>query len=77
MLAIQLGEPGRWDAPQIAVRSDFVVVLLPEGRAYPSLVQGLKSLLIEMLIAELAAEALDVAVVHGASRLDQDVAHTM
>jgi hypothetical protein len=37
-------------------------------------VQGLEPALVQVLIAELAVEALDEAVLHRAPRLDQDVA---
>lgn len=42
-----------------------------------SLVQHLEPLLIQALVPELAVEALDVAVLHGAARLDEDVQDAM
>ena len=76
-LAMQLGESSRGDAPQAAVGPDFVVVLSPYGHGLTRLEQGLKPAVIQMLVTELAVEALDVAVLHRASRLDQDVANAV
>ena len=45
---MQLGEPGRWDAPDAAVRPDLVVVLPPDGGGGPGLLQGLKPLLVQV-----------------------------
>ena len=74
---MQLGEASRWHAPQAAVRPDFVVVRAPDGHGCSGLMQGLEPALVEVLIAELAIEALDVAVLHRAPWLDQDVADAM
>ncbi|MDT4843859.1 hypothetical protein FQZ97_777970 [compost metagenome] len=71
---MQLGEASRWHAPQAAVRPDFVVVRAPDGHGCSGLMQGLEPALVEVFIAELAIEALDVAVLHRAPGLDQDVA---
>lgn len=67
----------RKDAPQAAVRRHFVVVLplCPNRRA--RLRQALEPVLVQALVAELAVEALDVAVLHRSSLLDQDIPHAM
>ena len=70
-------EPGRRYPAHAAVGPDLVVVLPPGGRCAPGLMQGLEPLLVQALVPELAVEALDVAVLHGPARLDQDVAYTM
>jgi hypothetical protein len=54
--------------------ADLVVVLAPGGDGLPGLHQCLEPLLVEALVPELSIEALDVAVLHGSPRLDQDVA---
>src|SRR6185312_9920345 len=74
---MQLGESRRRDAPDAAVRPDLVVVLPPDRGGAPGLVQGLEPLLVQVLVPELAVEALDVAVLHGPAWLDQDVANAM
>ena len=57
--------------------SDFVVVRAPDGHGCSGLVQGLKPALIEVLVAELAIEAFDVAVLHRAAWLNQNVANAV
>ena len=74
---MQLGEASRWHACQAAVRPDFVVVRSPDGYCCFGLVQGLEPALGEVLVAQLAVEAFDVAILHRARRLDQDVADTV
>ena len=76
-LAMQLGKTSRWYAAQAAVWSDFVVVRAPDGHGCSGLVQGLKPALVEVLVAELASEALDVAVLHRAAWLNQNVANAV
>src|SRR3954471_1645206 len=68
-----LGEAGWRDASKAAVRSDLVEVLSPRGFGSPSLGQRLEPVLVQALVAELAVEALDVAVLHRPAGLDQDV----
>jgi hypothetical protein len=75
--SVLLGKGRRWNTPQRTVWSDLVVVLTPVGNLLASLGQCLEPLLVQALIAELAIEALDIAVLHGSARLDQDVAHTV
>ena len=70
-------ELSRWYPAQAAVRPDFVVVCAPLSDAFSGLWQGLKPLLVQALVTKLAIEALDVAVLHGPSWLNQDVAHAM
>jgi len=65
------GDAARRSAP---VAFAFVVVRSPGRHGHPGLMQGFKPALVEVLVAELAVEALDVTVLHGAPRLDQDVA---
>ena len=72
-----LGKGSRWNTSQRAVWPDLVVVLAPVGDLLAGLGQGLEPLFVEAFIAELAIEALDVAVLHGPAGLNQDVAHTV
>ena len=73
MLAMQLGEL-RWGyAPAAAVRPDLVVVLTPCLDGCLCLMQVLEPLLVQALVPELAVEALDVAVLHRSSGLNEDV----
>src|SRR5450830_469813 len=74
---MQLGELGWRHAVAATVRPALVVVLPPGGDGRPGLHQRLEPLLVEALVPELAIEALDVAVLHGPPRLDQDVADAM
>jgi hypothetical protein len=69
-----LGELSRRYPAQTAVRPELVVVLPPDGGTPASLVETVKPALVEMLIAELAVETLDVAVLHGPARLNQEMA---
>ena len=72
-----LGELSWWSSNQAAMGPDLVVVL-PLDRSRPaSLVEGVEPVLVQMFIAELAIEALDVAVLHGAAGLDQQMANAM
>ncbi len=57
--------------------SDLVVVLAPSDGGTPGPVQRFEPMLIEVLVTELAVEALDVAVLHGSPGLDQDVANAV
>jgi hypothetical protein len=77
MLPMQSGELGRWHAAATAVRPDLVVVLPPGSDDSSGLGQSLEPMLVQALIAELAVEALDVAVLHRPARFDQDVANPM
>ena len=72
-----LRELSRWYPPQAAVWPDFVVVPASLSDACSGLRQGLKPLLVQALVTKLAIEALDVAVLHGASWLNQYVSHAM
>ena len=74
---MQFGEPGRWDAPQTAVGPYLVVVDAPLADDHPGLRERLEPVLVQALVAELAVEALDVAVLHGPPGLDQDMADTV
>ena len=68
----------RWrDSSNAAVGSNFVVILAPSTDFGARLVQGLEPVLVQALFSELAVEALDGAVLHRPSRLDQDVADVM
>jgi len=60
--SVLLGKGSRGNAPERAVWSDLVLVLTPEGNLLASLRQRLEPLLVQAFIAELAIEALDVAV---------------
>jgi len=59
------------------VRSNFVVVLPPDSDGVPSLWQRLEPMLVQAFVPELAVETLDVAVLHGATRLNQDMTYSM
>lgn len=59
------------------MRSDLVVVRSPSRHGDSGLMQGLEPALVQVLITELAVEALDVPVLHGAPRLDQDVSNSV
>ena len=72
-----LRELSRWYSTQAAVWPDFVVVPAPLSDARSGLWQCLKPLLVQALVTKLPIEALDVAVLHGASWLNQDVPHAM
>jgi hypothetical protein len=69
-----LGELCGRNPLKTAVGPDFVVVLAPFSNAISGLLQALKPLLIQAFISELSIEALDVVVLHGPARLNQDVA---
>ena len=68
-LKVKLGKMRRWNAPHAAVRPDLVVVLPPDGDGRSGLVQRLEPVVVQALVAELAVEAFDVAVLHGPARL--------
>lgn len=68
----------RWrDATTAAVRTYLVEVAPPIGDDLASLDQRREPVFIEAFIAELAVEALDVAVLHGFAGFDQDVFDAM
>src|SRR5512139_3352955 len=77
MPAVLLGEASRWDATDAAVRAHLVVVATPVGDGLAGLLQRLEPVLVEALVAELAVEALDVAVLHGFARLDEQMPDVM
>ena len=70
-----LRELSRWYPAQAAVWPDFVVVPAPLSDARSGLRQCLKPLLVQALVTKLPIEALDIAVLHGTSRLNQDMPH--
>jgi hypothetical protein len=72
-LAVQLGETSRWHASPTAVRPHLVAVHSPSGHRHPGLVQGLEPAFVQVFVTERSFEPLDVAVLRGAPRLDQDV----
>ncbi len=47
------------------------------GDGLAGLLQSLEPVLVEALVAELAVEALDAAVLHELARLDQQMSHVM
>jgi hypothetical protein len=63
----------RWDPSNSAVWSNLAVVLMPDGDGPARLGQGLEPVLVEALIPGFAVEALDVSVLFGLARLNQDV----
>jgi hypothetical protein len=77
MNPILLRELSRWYPTQAAVWPDFVVVPAPLSNARSGLGQGLKPLLVQALVTKLPIKALDVAVLHGASWLNQDMPNAM
>jgi hypothetical protein len=56
---------------------DFVVVFAPFSNAISGLRQALKPLLIQAFVSELSIETLDVTVLYGPARLNQNVANAM
>ncbi len=72
-----LRELSRRNPTQAAVWPDFVVVPAPLSDARSGLRQSLKPLLVQALVTKLPIEALDVAVLHGPARLNQDMSHAM
>lgn len=71
--AVVGGELGGRDAAATAVRSDLIVVPPPFADHLAGLGERGEPVLVQALVAELAVEALDVAVLHGAARLDQQM----
>ena len=59
------------------MRPNLVVVASPVGDGLAGLLQSLEPVLVEALVAELAVEALDAAVLHELARLDQQMSHVM
>jgi hypothetical protein len=72
-----LGELSGRNPLKTAVGPDFVVVHAPFSNAISGLWQALKPLLIQAFVSELTIETLDVAVLHGPARLNQNVADAM
>lgn len=69
-----VGSELRWrDPTTTAVRPDLVVVTSPIGDDIAGLGERREPVLVEALIAELAIEAFDIAVLHGSARFDQQV----
>jgi hypothetical protein len=74
---MQRGKLGWWHSTTATVRPDLVVVLPPDGDRLPGLGQRLEPMLVQAFVPELAVETLDVAVLHGATRLNQNVTYSM
>ena len=72
-----LRELSRRYPTQTAMWPDLVVILPPTGYCYSGLLQCLKPVFVEMFVSELAVETLDVAVLHGAPWLNQNVSNPM
>ncbi len=72
-----LRELCRANPTQAAVEPDFVVVLPPFSNSLSGLGQSQEPLLVQALVPELAVETLDVAVLHGPTRLRQDRPHAV
>ena len=70
---MQCGERCRRYTPATAVRPGFVVVCPPYGDCLACLLQGLKPVLVQALVAKGAVETLDVGVLGGTAWLNQDV----
>jgi len=70
---VLLGELRRWNTPDAAVRSHFVVVASPCRNRRAGLAQRLEPVLVQAFVAEPPVEAFDVAVLHGPSGLDQQM----
>jgi len=73
LLSMVGGELGGWNAAAAAVRSDFVVVDAPVGDDLACLLQRREPMIVEALVAKLAVEAFDVAVLHRLAGLDQQM----
>ena len=71
MLAVPSRVFGWWHPLATAVGPDLVVVLPPGGDDRPGLGHGFEPVLVETLVAELAVETLDVAVLHRLAGLDE------
>ena len=56
---------------------DLVVFFAPFNNAISGLWHALKPLFIQAFVSELSIEALDVAVLHGPARLNQNVANAI
>jgi len=72
---MKVGELSRWNPSNTAMWPDLILILFPDRGRIPCLLQCFEPALIEALIPKLAVETLDVAVLHGAIRLNQDVAN--
>ena len=55
---MQLGETSGWHAAQAAGWPDLVAVRSPDRHGHPGLMQGLEPALVQVLVTELAVEAL-------------------
>ena len=74
---MKVGELGRWNSSNAAMGSDLVVVLFPDRGRIPCLLQCFEPTLIKVFIPKLAVETLDIAVLHWATRWNQDVTNAM
>ena len=66
-------ELGWWETTAAAVWSDLVVVPTLVGDDLPCLGQRREPVFVEALVAELTVEALDISVLRGGTRFEQDV----
>ncbi len=74
---MKVGELGKWNSSKAAMGSDLVVILFPDRGRIPSLLQCLKPTLIKVFIPKLHVETLDIAVLHRATLLNQDMTIAM
>ena len=74
---MKVGELSRWNPSNAAMWSDLVVVLFPDRDRIPCLLQCFEPTLIKVFIPKLAVETLDIAVLHRAPRLNQEVTNAM
>ena len=57
------------------MRLDLVVVLPPDSDRVPGLRQRVEPMLVQAFVPKIAVETFNVAVLHWAARLNQDVAN--
>jgi hypothetical protein len=74
---MKVGELISWNPSNATLWPDMVVVLFPNRGRIPCLLQCFEPALIEVFNSKLAVETLDIAVLHRATRLNQDVTNAM
>ena len=74
---MQCRELGRRHPFTAAMRPDLIEVLPPSGNDGSSLWQGLKPMIVQALVTELAVETFDIAVLRRPAWFDQVMANAM
>lgn len=70
---MKVGELNRWNSSIAAMWPDLVVILIPDHRRIPCLLQCFKPALIEEYILELSGEIFEIAVLHWTPQFNQNV----